>query len=64
MDIAVLWRNSFFDKITKIGAIVNHWECADDSPEGIWDFPFVIQVDILNEVLYTSNIMPVYACSL
>ena len=63
MDIAVLWRNSYFDKITKIGAVVNYWECAHDHPEGIWDFPFVIQMNILNEVLYSSNVMPVYAFS-
>ena len=42
-----------------LGAAVNYGECACDPPEGTWGFPIVIQ---MNGVLYSSNIVPVYAC--
>ena len=29
-----------------IGAVVNYGECARDPPEGTWDFPIVIQMNM------------------
>ena len=40
----------------------NRMNCMLLARLGAWDFFFVIQVDILNEVLYISNIVPAYAC--
>ena len=33
---------------TKIG---DYRVCAHDCPEGIWDFPFMIQMNILNSFI-------------
>ena len=49
MDISVLWENKYFDSLTKIGAVVNYGVCAHDRPEGIWDFPIMIQMGILDK---------------
>ena len=39
----------FDENLTKIEAIVIYVICTRDCLVGIWDFPFVIQMDILNE---------------
>ena len=52
IDIPVLWGNSYLDvSITKIEAVIKYGACAHNCPKVIWDFPFVIQMDILNEFL-------------
>ena len=38
-----------------IGAVVNYGICAHDRPEGTWDFPVMIQMNILKE-FYTASI--------
>ena len=32
--------------VCMIGAVVNYGECARDPPEGKWDFPVVIQMNM------------------
>ena len=39
----------FHDNLTKIEAVVMHGICTCDHPENVWDFPFAIYMDILNE---------------
>ena len=43
-----------------IGAVVNYGVYAHDRPDGTWDFPLMIQMNIRVRVLYSSNIVPMY----
>ena len=61
MDIAMLQGgNSCFDEsLTKVGAVVIYGACTRDCQENIWDFPFMIQMDIPDDF---HTIACVYAC--
>ena len=39
----------FNENLTKIEAVIIYGMCTHDHPEGIWDFPVVLQIHILNE---------------
>ena len=45
----------FYENLIKIEAVVIYGICTCDRTEGIWDFLFVIYMDILNE-FYTAPI--------
>ena len=54
----------FDENLAEIEAVVIYGLCTRNLPEGIWDFPIVIQTDILYE-FYTVPMqcnVPVYAC--